>query len=109
MNFYQTKEWKMIRLAVLRRDNFSCRKKDDSCSGNLDVHHLLPRNKKKIESRLFDSYVNLLTLCDKHHRRAEMEYQRVGVTHFLEGILRENLELNKKFNLTYFFPKHEPV
>ena len=51
---------------IHKRDNWTCRLKDDTCKGKIEVHHILS----------FTNYPNLrhdinngITLCKKHHPR----------------------------------------
>jgi len=86
MNRYG-KDWFLIRKRVLKRDKFKCRK-CGKITGN--VHHIIPFHISQN-----NGMCNLLTLCDKHHKNADLQYLRVGVTKFLQKQMIENVRLMK--------------
>jgi 5-methylcytosine-specific restriction endonuclease McrA len=86
MNRYG-KDWFLIRKRVLKRDGYKCRK----CGKITDnVHHIIPF---AVSSN--NGMCNLISLCDKHHKNADHQYSRVGVTKFLKKMMLENVGLMK--------------
>jgi 5-methylcytosine-specific restriction endonuclease McrA len=65
-------KWKLIREAVLVRDNLTCYRCERT--DNLTVHHLVPRAEGG-----GDSLRNLITLCSKCHDYAEVEQLRTRI------------------------------
>jgi 5-methylcytosine-specific restriction enzyme A len=89
--FYQSPEWKKIRIVVLKRDHFACQLCGVNISrrGSSRVDHIIPL-KKNWDLRLETS--NLRSLCAPCDNRAriasETEWSRVdevGVDGFVEG------------------------
>lgn len=74
--FYQTEEWMELRDDILERDGFRCRV--CGASGNLRVHHIIPRKYKYIAGFDIDSPANLITLCDRHHTMADRKVDKYG-------------------------------
>lgn len=63
------------RTSVLKRDNYECRIKDESCSGVLEVHHILEwRSFPELRYKLN----NGITLCRAHHPRKRAEEKRLA-------------------------------
>lgn len=86
MNRYGS-DWFLIRKRVLKRDEYKCRK----CGKPADnVHHIIPFFVSQN-----NGMCNLVTLCDKHHKNADNQYSRVGMTKFLKKIMIENVGLMK--------------
>lgn len=50
---------------VLERDNYTCRLRDKTCEGWLELHHIVYRSEDK--TKINDSD-NCMMLCVKHHR-----------------------------------------
>ena len=66
--FYTTKEWHRTRSLVLIRDNFTCKSCGSKFKSKLHVHHLIPKVYGGDES-----LENLITLCNKCHRKIHLE------------------------------------
>jgi len=89
-NIYQSKEWKKLRVMVLRRDSYSC----VFCNSNLRgkglsrVDHIVPV--KEDPSRAFDMD-NLRSLCSscdnrRHYtKKRKDEYKKVDKDGYVEG------------------------
>jgi hypothetical protein len=56
------KNWELLRAMILTRDNYECNEKNASCSGPLQIHHILPLSKGGTNKEN-----NLITLCMYHH------------------------------------------
>lgn len=56
------KNWEVLRTMILTRDNYQCNEKNVSCSGPLQIHHILPLSKGGTNKEN-----NLITLCMYHH------------------------------------------
>lgn len=70
-NSYIYLEWVVL---VRKRDNQKCRLFNKSCSGRLEVHHIIPwRDSKKLRYKIN----NGITLCHAHHPRAMSEEKRL--------------------------------
>ena len=50
---------------VVNRDNNTCRLKDATCNGMLELHHIVYRSEDK---KLIDEPSNCIMLCNAHHR-----------------------------------------
>ena len=61
-----SKNWKLIREKILKRDNYKCTNPKCKSSENLAVHHI-DRNKEN------NSETNLITLCNKCHLKEHKE------------------------------------
>lgn len=59
--YINLREWKRIRVKILKRDNYECQNCNEDYK-KLDVHHIIPR---RIE--LNNSSENLITLCGSCH------------------------------------------
>lgn len=55
-------DWIVLRDTILHRDNHECTECDPTCSGPLQVHHLIPLSKGGT-----NDHDNLVTLCQRHH------------------------------------------
>jgi hypothetical protein len=78
-------EWERIRTIVLNRDGHKCRK--CGSTKNLDVHHIVPL-------RTFphsNNPLNLVALCDKHHKFYENKFKKLGWTRDIKDLVLENI------------------
>lgn len=81
--FRKTSAWRNKREDILERDRYHCRLCEEEKAprrynpGRLSVHHITPLT-EDWSRRLDDG--NLITLCDKHHDRAERgKYDRLAL------------------------------
>lgn len=82
------KDWPILSKRCLERDNHTCRR----CgSHGVAAHHIIPRAKGGS-----DTLENLAALCKKCHRYSDNQFLRVGRTHYLDRMIKEN----KGSNLT---------
>jgi 5-methylcytosine-specific restriction endonuclease McrA len=64
--YYQTEEWRALRLATLKRDHFRCRMALPKCEGRARVaHHVVDRSQGGR-----DDLSNLLSSCFSCHNAA---------------------------------------
>lgn len=68
-SYYATREWKDLKAAALKRDNYTCQ--DCGSKEHLIVHHKLPR-----EDGGADHESNLKTLCQPCHYQAHVEIDK---------------------------------
>lgn len=69
--FYTTSEWRELRARAIERDSSRCtvaRLLGGACSGDLHVHHVIPRREAPERALDLD---NLATVCACHHGRWE--------------------------------------
>lgn len=67
--FYRTREWKQMRMAVLKRDHFRCKLALPGCEGKASTaHHLIERNAGGA-----DHPFNLISACRACHNRIHPE------------------------------------
>lgn len=67
--YYQSREWKALRLAVLKRDRYQCQLRLDGCQVRATApHHLVPRRWGGL-----DHPGNLISVCAACHNRAHPE------------------------------------
>lgn len=67
-DFFASREWRELRNAALKRDNYICQRCDNRRHSELTVHHIMPRS----EGGGHDLY-NLITLCDRCHDIVEVD------------------------------------
>ena len=66
-NFISRDDWHKLRMACLRRDNFSCLRCEKSSRQGMQAHHLIPRDQGGA-----DDVTNLVTLCNNCHDIVEI-------------------------------------
>lgn len=66
--FRSTREYKIWRFEVFKRDNFTCQKCNDSRGGNLQAHHIKPFS---LHSKHRLNINNGITLCKKCHKKTK--------------------------------------
>ena len=66
----------------------------DKCSGEGEIHHIIPRSILRLDDKM-----NLITLCRRHHHKAEM--RGMG-----QSKLFECLETLYKYDYTEFKEKY---
>lgn len=59
-----------VKQKVKERDNYTCRLRDSSCFGRLEVHHIVYRSEDKKKINDVD---NCITLCLKHHNEVHSD------------------------------------
>jgi 5-methylcytosine-specific restriction endonuclease McrA len=67
---YGTKQWQKTRALVRERYGNRCAYEDESCSGGLEVHHVVPT---RSDSSRFFEISNLELVCRVHHGMRERE------------------------------------
>lgn len=73
-NYRAAKPWDVLRLEILNRDDFTCKKCNDKPEdqSRLDVHHVVPL--RKFEDKVAGNHPsNLITLCEACHNKADRE------------------------------------
>ena len=72
--FYKSREWKLKRQEILRRDNFECQlcKARGLANKGVLVHHIKPLKSKPHLAFDNDNLITLCTAChEKEHRRLD--------------------------------------
>src|SRR5262245_20435088 len=67
---YGTKRWQKVREVVRSRSGNQWAYADETCSGGLEVHHIVPT---RYDSDLFFELSNLELVCRVHHSKREHE------------------------------------
>jgi 5-methylcytosine-specific restriction endonuclease McrA len=67
---YGTSRWRKTRAIVRARDGNRCAYADETCSGGLEVHHVVPT---RFDSSQFFELENLELVCRVHHSMRERE------------------------------------
>lgn len=69
---------------VLERDNYTCRLRDKTCEGWLELHHIRYRSERP---DLINDLDNCMMLCVKHHREvhSNKHYWQPKLLSILEG------------------------
>jgi hypothetical protein len=55
-------DWENLREIILTRDNYQCQESETTCTGPLQIHHIIPLSKGGTNKSK-----NLITLCMYHH------------------------------------------
>lgn len=71
---YSTKRWQRVRAVVRERYGNRCAYEDETCSGGLEVHHLVPT---RYDAEQFFDLDNLELVCRAHHGMREREAKTV--------------------------------
>lgn len=74
---YSTKRWQKVRAIVRAKYGNRCAYEDESCSGGLEVHHVVPT---RYDTDLFFELSNLELVCRVHHRMREREAKSAAIT-----------------------------
>lgn len=99
-NELNTKEWKLKRLKVLKRDNYKC--VECGNTNNLHVHHNYYTNGKKAWEYPLNAFKTLCHLChETHHKNNNIVIKNVCVNKSrldrdLERINKMKLSLSSK-------------
>jgi 5-methylcytosine-specific restriction endonuclease McrA len=67
---YSTKRWQKVRAIIRDRYDNRCAYEDETCSGRLEVHHVVPT---RYASDLFFELSNLELVCRVHHSMRERD------------------------------------
>lgn len=78
-----TKDWKILIKKIYKRDNYTCFKCKKRGSLKLHCHHIIPYSISKS-----DNPTNLITLCNRCHRKEDLKYLRYGVTNYVRIMLK---------------------
>jgi 5-methylcytosine-specific restriction endonuclease McrA len=81
------KDWIIIRKRILKRDSNLCRKCGKPAK---EIHHLIPYS---ISHSNHDT--NLITLCKRHHRIADENFIKLGVTHYVKTFMYKNIMMRR--------------
>ena len=71
---------KEIYQQVYERDKGKCKLQDETCEGNLQLHHIVYRSENK---NLINEPTNCIMLCTKHHKEVHNN------KHYWQPILKE--------------------
>jgi 5-methylcytosine-specific restriction endonuclease McrA len=67
---YSTKRWQKARAIIRAKYDNRCAYEDESCSGGLEVHHVVPT---RYDTELFFELENLELVCRVHDGMRELE------------------------------------
>lgn len=82
--FYLSREWRVVRLIVLRRDGYRCVicRRDVSASGEARVDHVKPRATHPELSLVVENLRTLCTTCDSNSHREKRNGSAVRDSRF---------------------------